>query len=850
MSLEQLLGVEEKFVERAVEEIRQFAAHYSPTHQLPQQRKRRFGVFAPAQPKQITHGDPIYWAKTIYDWMQENFVTEVVLAHDTNLVFESKGVDYLTHMVNDLPKHKGVDVSQRYKAGELNQAAVYAMLATKFGLEAKVVFDDIDFPAFRWVDGMDEPVMPGTGRLYSVAVAVADKEGGKKEIRVLPQYSNGFGIDLTEEVALDNNPLLTVISKRSFEPSEKAVAALINAEHARHRNHKEASKRYEEAIAELGPDVKTLYDHAEAIRSAGMHSATLSEKAVQLFHEVLEADPHHHSAKDSLKYTKEAAAKASAKIEHQKRIVATNPADVKAALFLYYLQRHEGTDDGFVLAEQLLRSVKVESVSEWTQLAKDYYKLRGDATKAVEVLQGAAKQFPNDWIAHYDLGNLLFAMGRWEEAAKQLEHSIAGHFEHTKNNYFGAANAAQGKIAEAARFFGLGVQENEYNAEIRRNLAVAKFWQGSPESLEEAKRDFLDNILRQTGGSDVLSMLYLGVIYQKQGMKKPAMQHYMQALETNPDFEAARLLLKSVSNGLTLEEALEPLRPKKTGFMPNMQPEEKRYRSLDFRPLMNYDATGKLEEALTELDRLAEEATKPSKVQVNNAFQIPRYRQIVELRKRALAVVGAGSFIGMFPKLTDYKERFDGGDDDVEEVMVKGNLGTVTLSNHPTETSMSGFYTKITPDRFSESYKDNQLLIAAIATPETETEVTEKIAKGQEPKRGKNTLTIENLHGSLHLKPNIFLSLETLVGDVTGEVGFVDGQINVEYGNVNLVLRESIELVVSAGTATVENMARTNGNVYAPLKGKTSPPTKSDFRLTINAPHGNVKVAYQPFKTI
>ncbi len=815
MSLEQILGVEEKLVDRTVEEVRQFAAQNS-------------------QPL-IAPEDSLYWAKAIYNWMQENFATLLAVEHP-NAVFESRGVDCLTILAGGkFSRYEGIDISGRYKASELSQAAIYAMLANRFGLEAKVILDDVEFPAFTGVGGMDEPIRAATGRLYSVAIT-AGNEGGTGEFRVLPCYSNGFGIDLSGEVALGGDQTLTAVPKKTFEPSEKAVAALIRAGQAGFLNIEEASRHYEEALQELGPDAKTLYDYAEAVRSAGMHSARLSEKSAQLFRKVLELDRDCQSAQSFLKTAEGAATRAKAELEHQKRAVAANPDDAQAALFFYFLLRREGSDDGFTLAEKLLKSEKAGSAGNWMQLAEDCYKLRGNPEKAVEILQGSIRQFPNDWVLRYKLGNFLFALGNWEEAAQQLELSIAAHFEHTRNNYLGVANATLGKLEESAGFFRQGVEENAWHTEIRRNLAIARFWQGTPESLEEAKKEFLDNILRATNRHDILSMLYLGAIYQKQGTKRLAFDYYTQALEINPDMETVRSLLKSVSNGLTLEEALEPLRPKRTGFKPNMQPAAQQSRMLDFTQAHLYDSEGRLDEALAELDRLAEDAARPGKTSPGNAFIIPSYKEIVSLRKRALAAVGTEDF-GAFPKLTDYSigNAFYGT---LDEVCVANRIGKVVLSVNPTAITLAGQYTKIT-DPYSDNETDERPIVVR-ATEENDAAVTEQIARSQERNSGRKRLLLENLHGMLGLKDNTEITLETIAGDVTGEVGRVTGKISVQHGNVDLLLREPIEVSISSPQAVITNMVKTNGDTYSPQG------MRSDYRLAISSP-GQIKVIYRPY---
>src|SRR3989338_4754771 len=219
-------------------------------------------------------------------------------------------------------------------------------------------------------------------------------------------------------------------------------------------------------------------------------------------------------------------------------------------------------------------------------------------------------------------------------------------------------------------------------------------------------------------------------------MKKLAFDNYMRALEINPDLEAARLLLKSVTNGLTLEEALEPLRPKMTGFRPNMQPEGKTYRSLDFHEVVLLDAAGKFGAALAELDRLEENAARPSKAQVNNAYLINDYRQIIELKKFAQETGN----VRVFPQLSNFSLS-NGGYHEIEEIIATGSISRITLSTDPTETGVQGFYTRIT-DPYSRSQQNDQL-IAAVATPETEMEVLEKLAN--KPKRpDRERLAVEN----------------------------------------------------------------------------------------------------------
>ena len=85
----------------------------------------------------------------------------------------------------------------------------------------------------------------------------------------------------------------------------------------------------------------------------------------------------------------------------------------------------------------------------WKILAA-VYKKTGRNIEAVEANKNAVTVAPQDFEAHYNLGNTLKALGKWDEAEKSYKQAIALKYNYPSAHYnLGSTYSKLGKLEEA-----------------------------------------------------------------------------------------------------------------------------------------------------------------------------------------------------------------------------------------------------------------------------------------------------------------------------------------------------------------------------------------------------------------
>ena len=160
---------------------------------------------------------------------------------------------------------------------------------------------------------------------------------------------------------------------------------------------------------------------------------------------------------------------------------------------------------------------------------------------------------PGDAQPHYDLGNMLSARGKREEAIRHYRRAVGikPDFALAHNN-LGSVLLVQGKTDEAMRLFRQALRVDPDLALAHNNLGAALLMQGDS---EEAIRHFRSALRAWPDFADV--HYNLGKALLVQGSSEEAIRHYRQAVSIKPDSFLAHLSLGNAlaRQGILVEAA-------------------------------------------------------------------------------------------------------------------------------------------------------------------------------------------------------------------------------------------------------------------------------------------------------
>ena len=142
---------------------------------------------------------------------------------------------------------------------------------------------------------------------------------------------------------------------------------------------------------------------------------------------------------------------------------------------------------------------------------------------------------PQSWLAHNNLGHLLFDQGHTEEAlAQYYEADRFAHAEETCNN-LGNALMRQGRMEEAIAQYNESMRINPGYADAHYNLGIALFGEGR---VDEAIAQYREALRLNAGYGE--AHCNLGVALFRQGRIDEAIAEYGAAIQINPDYVEAR----------------------------------------------------------------------------------------------------------------------------------------------------------------------------------------------------------------------------------------------------------------------------------------------------------------------
>ena len=146
----------------------------------------------------------------------------------------------------------------------------------------------------------------------------------------------------------------------------------------------------------------------------------------------------------------------------------------------------------------LIASALVGWVGGWTRAMKagnEAY-LQGNYDTAQIAFQDATFQKPDNPVAHYNLGAVLYRIGRFGEAVQAFQESLARHNRKTENTlnlahiYYNLGNAQFkiGDLRRAIETYRHSLRLNSQDADAQHNLALALRRMQQQEDLAQQQR--------------------------------------------------------------------------------------------------------------------------------------------------------------------------------------------------------------------------------------------------------------------------------------------------------------------------------------------------------------------------
>jgi tetratricopeptide (TPR) repeat protein len=326
-----------------------------------------------------------------------------------------------------------------------------------------------------------------------------------------------------------------------------------------------ATGRQEEAIAHFQHTLRGNPRNAEAHNSLGLalEAAGRPEEAIASYQRVLRLGPSHVRARLNLAHSLAETGRWPEAIDHYRRALRDGPPFAQAHFNLAAALAHQGAwceaIDHYRLgfwaaARQHTRGVNAQEARSRQGLLLG---IPGGARAAeIDYYHRALASNPQDFWAHYHLGDALRAQGRAEEAVdhyrRALQIDARSAPAHTR---LAGALAAQGRLDEAIYHYQSALQISPRHVQVHCDLGLALSGQGR---FQEAIGHYQKAL--QIAPRHAEAYYHLGNALRAQGRLEEACDRFRKAVNLGPKYALAHCGLGLALRDLgRLAEARESL---------------------------------------------------------------------------------------------------------------------------------------------------------------------------------------------------------------------------------------------------------------------------------------------------
>jgi len=163
---------------------------------------------------------------------------------------------------------------------------------------------------------------------------------------------------------------------------------------------------------------------------------------------------------------------------------------------------------------------------------------------------------PNYGEAWYNLGNVLFEQGKYEESADAYERSLAGGWSAAALNYnYGNALKLLGRLDEAIQQYRLAIQLDPTHTKAHVNMGNALLDKGDTDAAIEMYREAL-----AIDANHFMAYFNLGGVLMRQKSYAEAIEAFDRALAIDPNHYKAEEIRRSRKSAARMVEAYEDLK--------------------------------------------------------------------------------------------------------------------------------------------------------------------------------------------------------------------------------------------------------------------------------------------------
>lgn len=230
-------------------------------------------------------------------------------------------------------------------------------------------------------------------------------------------------------------------------------------------------------------------------------------------------------------------------ITSMKRALQIEPASPEAVLGLANVYKAAGMKKEAIAMYEQAIALRPDYWGVYRDAGIFYFNA-GDLAQAAEAFKKVIELTPNSPIGHYSLGGVYLAARRPQEAAREMEISLALKPTYGAYSNLGVIRFSQGRYDEAAKYFEKAVELSRTDYIVIGNLADAYRWSAksqakAPEAYREAIRHA--NEILAVNPANARAISAVATYYAALDDRQNALKYAEKALGVGPNDQTVLL---------------------------------------------------------------------------------------------------------------------------------------------------------------------------------------------------------------------------------------------------------------------------------------------------------------------